>query len=151
MMTELPVIKDEEHAIRLRGHTLLCLQGFRGLGYSPSFIENLDRIHRELAVHPERAVEVGETPDIVCGACPHQMPSGCTLNGEGTEAQMHAQDRHVLSLLGLNGGDRLQWSQVLDRIRSTLSGDDLPTICGQCRWLPLGYCREGIEQLRGNR
>src|SRR2546423_2260913 len=49
--------------VRLRAHTLLCLQGFRGEGYSPSFIDNLARIHRDLIEHPEQWVEVVDAPD----------------------------------------------------------------------------------------
>jgi uncharacterized protein len=61
---------------------------------------------------------------------------------------MQAQDLEVLSRLGLQVGMRLAWSQVLDRIRATVAGSDLPIICGECRWLPLGYCREGLDRLR---
>lgn len=134
--------------VRLRAHTLLCLQGFRGEGYSPSFIDNLARIHRVLAEHPEQWVEVVDAPDTVCGACPHLALSGCSLNGDGFEEIMQAQDRHVLRLLGLSAGIRVRWSEILDRIRTAITGDSLPSICGQCRWLPLGYCRDGIERLR---
>ena len=38
--------------------------------------------------------------------------------------------------------------EVLDRIRASVKGSHLPGICGSCRWLPLGYCRDGIDQLR---
>jgi hypothetical protein len=134
--------------IRLRGHTLLCLQGFRGEGYSPGFTENLGAIHHSLNENPDQAVELVEAPDAVCGACPHRAPAGCTLNGQGSEAGMQAQDRHVLTLLGLKTGSVVRWHDVLDRIRASVRGSDLPDICGQCRWLPLGYCAEGIEKLR---
>lgn len=134
--------------VRLRAHTLLCLQGFRGEGYSPSFIDNLARIHSDLAKDPNQWVEVVDAPDTVCGACPHLASSGCSLNGNEFEESMKAQDRHVLSLLGLTAGIRVQWSNILDRIRTSLRGDSLASICGQCRWLPLGYCRDGIDRLR---
>jgi uncharacterized protein len=134
--------------MRIRGHTLLCLQGFRGKGYSQDFVDNLSQIHEILAAHPEICVEVVDTPDAVCGACPHRQVSGCSLNGEQSEEEMHKQDHHVLGLLGLEPGVRVHWSLILDRIRASVTGDDLPSICGQCRWLPLGYCREGIDGLR---
>ncbi len=139
---------ESRAGVRLRAHTLLCLQGFRGEGYSPSFIDNLARIHRDLAEHPDQWVEVVDAPDTVCGACPHLATAGCSLRGEGFEESMSAQDRHVLRLLGLQAGIRVQWSEILDRIRTAITGDSLPSICGQCRWLPLGYCRDGIERLR---
>lgn len=139
---------NEGGLVRLRGHTLLCLQGFRGKGYSAGFVENLADIHRDLLRHPERWVEVIETPDAVCAACPHRKLSGCSLNGDDSEESMQEQDRRVLALLGLQVGARFRWSQILDRVRGAISGDDLSGICGGCRWLSLGYCRDGIDRLR---
>lgn len=134
--------------IRLRGHTLLCLQGFRGEGYSPGFVENMAAIHRALTTDPDRQIEVIASPDAVCGACPHRQLSGCTLNGERSEEAMVVQDHEVMRRLGLMAGDRLRWGDLLERIRNSVGGEDLPSICGSCRWLPLGYCREGINRLR---
>lgn len=134
--------------IRLRGHTLLCLQGFRGEGYSPEFTENLAAIARSLALNPDQLVQVVEEPDAVCGACPHQAQSGCTLNGRESETEMRAQDHVVLTRLGLQAGTVVRWGDVLACIRSAVRGSDLPGICGSCRWLPLGYCAEGIDDLR---
>jgi hypothetical protein len=134
--------------IRLRGHTLLCLQGFRGEGYSPDFTNNLAAIHRRLSENHDHPVELVDEPDAVCGACPHRAPAGCTLNGTGSEEGMQAQDRHVLKRLGLTGGSVVRWRDVLERIRVSIRGSDLPNICGSCRWLPLGYCKEGIDGLR---
>lgn len=135
-------------SIPLRGHTLLCLQGFRGLGYSAGFVDNLAALHRRLHDAPDLLVTVSDKPDAVCGACPHHGPAGCALNGEGSEAPMQQQDRVVLSRLGLQAGEALPWRMVLARIASTIEGSDLAGICGSCRWLSLGYCREGIERLR---
>jgi uncharacterized protein len=135
---------------RVRGHTLLCLQGFRGEGYSPDFVENLAGLHQRLREDPESLVEVQDHPDDVCAACPHRSETGCTIDGPESEEAMIAQDREVLARLGLKVGMRLPWREVLLRISGSVTGDDLPAICGTCRWLPLGYCREGMEQLRGD-
>jgi hypothetical protein len=134
--------------MQIRGHTLLCLQGFRGEGYSPGFIDNLAKIHRQLEQQPDTLLEVIDAPDAVCGACPQPRDAGCTLNGEQSEDQMRAQDQDVLRRLGLKAGTSLRWREILHRIRASVTGTDLPAICGQCRWLPLGYCKEGIDQLR---
>jgi len=127
---------------------LLCLQGFRGEGYSPAFTENLSAIHRGLSENPDQVIELVEEPDTVCGVCPHRAPDGCTLNGDGSEAGMQAQDRNVLERLALAAGSAVRWRDVLDRIRVSIKGSDLPNICGSCRWLPLGYCKEGVDRLR---
>ena len=147
-MTILPKSPDPILPIRLRGHTLLCLQGFRGEGYSPAFVANMAAIHEALTGDPNRQIEVIAAPDTVCGACPYQQASGCTLNGEQSETEMAAQDRAVMRRLGLSVGDRLQWGELLERIQAFVRGEHLSSICGNCRWLPLGYCREGIDRLQ---
>lgn len=134
--------------IRLRGHTLLCLQGFRGLGYSPSFVENLKRIHQRLLHAPETPVMVLVAPDDVCAACPHRGREGCSLEGPDSEREMARQDGLVLKRLGLSPGTTVAWREVLERIARKISPGDLPGICRQCRWLPLGYCEAGIKALR---
>ena len=107
-MTDLVRDDDSSALIRLRGHTLLCLQGFRGEGYSSEFIANMAAIHRTLIDHPEVLVEVLASPDAVCVACPHRHPTGCMLNGERSEEEMIEQDHEVLRRLGLKAGDRLR-------------------------------------------
>jgi len=152
-MKTVPVIQGhpprlQQDPIRIRAHTLLCLQGFRGEGYSPSFVENLAAIHQQLSDDPCRWIEIIDAPDAVCAACPNLSASGCSLHGDGSERAMQSQDHDVLGHLGLRVGVRLPWAEVLDCIRTTLTGESLTTICGSCRWLSLGYCREGIDRLR---
>jgi uncharacterized protein len=152
-MKTLPVIQSEaslpdKRPIRIRAHTLLCLQGFRGEGYSSGFVENMAAIHQRLADDPSQRVEIMDSPDAMCGACPHLLPTGCSLHGEESEPHMQAQDHDVLARLGIHAGDRVPWADILDRIRTSLTGESLTHICGQCRWLSLGYCRDGIERLR---
>src|SRR5207245_9501253 len=96
-MRQIPA--DAHGAVRISGHTLLCLQGFGGEGYSHGFIENMAALHRELNENPDRWVEVVEAPDAVCAACPHLAPPGCSLNTAHSEEGLPAQHRHVLDLL----------------------------------------------------
>jgi uncharacterized protein len=134
--------------IQLRAHTLLCLQGFRGLGYSREFVDNLSHIHEKLSRDPETLVEVLDSPDAVCAACPHRQLSGCTLNGDQSEQDMREQDRKVMALLEIPAGSQWPWKEILHRIGTALTEASLPDICGGCRWLSLGYCKEGIDALR---
>jgi hypothetical protein len=140
--------REAREPVTVRGHTLLCLQGFRGEGYSPAFVDNMATIHAALADDPGTPVRVVAEPDRICGACPHRAPDGCTLNGDRSERGMIAQDRDVLARLGLEPGTVLPWRDVLARIRAAIDGHDLPSICGSCRWLPLGYCAQGLMDLR---
>jgi hypothetical protein len=147
-MSNLPIRDETASVIRLRAHTLLCLQGFRGMGYSPEFVGNMAAVHRALAEHPESVVEILDSPDIVCGACPHRRLAGCTLNGSESEHEMARQDHAVLHRLRLRVGDCISWQHILERIHASIHPDELSVICGNCRWLPLGFCREGIERLQ---
>ena len=137
--------------LTIRGHTLLCLQGFRGEGYSPSFVENLSAIHRRLSASPDQTVQVVEKPDQVCAACPHLAPEGCGLKGPGSEAEMRRQDREVMARLEISNDEILPWGDILRKIGGRVKGEELADICGSCPWLPLGYCKEGIQGLNGLR
>ncbi len=178
---EIPVLRElsrnQADPVIIRGHTLLCLQGFRGEGYSPDFIDNMAAIHARLQSNPETQVRVTDTPDYFCAACPNLKGSqsvnsggrsgkeesgsshalrasalaqngGCTLRGPDFEQHIVSQDRQVLDLLGLRVGQETAWAEVLQRIGSRMRGEMLDGICGDCQWLSLGYCKEGIEQLR---
>jgi len=131
----------------IRAHTLLCLQGFRGEGYSPVFVENMGTIHRRLSADPKTLVRVVARPDAICDACPHLHPDGCRLKGRGFEKAMKRQDQEVMLRLGIAEGEVLPWEEVLHRIAGGVEGGDLDAICGGCPWLPLGYCREGVDAL----
>ena len=131
----------------IRGHTLLCLQGFRGEGYDRAFIDNMTAIHRQLQKRPDTRILISDRPDHFCAACPN-LRGGCTLRGPNFEEHIVAQDRQVLELLGLKVGQKVTWAEVLYRIGSRMRGEMLDGICGDCRWLSLGYCKEGIEALR---
>ena len=134
--------------IPIRAHTLLCLQGFRGEGYSPEFIQNMAQIHAYLQKNPKALVTPIMAPDIFCKSCPNLASSGCTLHGEGTEQSMGLQDQDVLQRLHLKPSHPIPWQNILEKIKSYITGSDLPKICGKCPWLPLGYCKEGMDTLR---
>jgi len=132
--------------IPIRGHNLLCIQGFVGKGYSPDFVENMRRTIDGLT--PATVVRVICEPDRLCDACPNLAETGCALHGEGSEAGIAGQDREVMKRLGIVEGERLRWTAILERIRARIAPEDLESICGTCPWLPLGVCEEGVRRLR---
>ena len=132
----------------VRAHLVLCLLGFRGEGYSPTFVEALRAFHDELEADPGRPLELITSPDPICQACPNLGPAGCTLGGPDHEDHMRRQDEDVLARLGLTLYTVLPWSAIRSLIAERLVGTDLAPICTTCPWLGLGYCAEGIEALR---
>jgi hypothetical protein len=135
--------------VRLRGHNLLCIQGFVGKGYSPDFVANMTRVVESLGEGAE--VTVVDRPDVLCEACPNLLANGCGLHGEGTEQRIVHQDRDVMKRLGIAAGDTVTWGDVAARIASRIEPDDLDAICGACPWLPLGHCKAGIARLADGR
>jgi hypothetical protein len=142
------LVPSHREPIPIRAHSLLCLQGFRGRGYSEAFIAEMSAVHSAVAADPDTPVRVLTTPDRLCASCPNLKSGGCTLGGPDHEAHMRAQDEDVLRRLWLTPGDVLPWHRVLERIARSVRGDDLPAICTTCPWLSLGWCAEGIEALR---
>lgn len=135
--------------MRIRAHSLLCIQGFVGEGYSPEFIENMWRVVESL--DPDVEVTVLAEPDVLCSACPNLADTGCTLSGPGAEADMERQDRDVLRRLGIRAGETLRWGEILERIRRTVDPAHLDSICGACPWLSLGHCKQGLDRLKSRR
>jgi len=131
--------------VRIRGHNLLCIQGFVGKGYSPEFVANMTRVIESLG--PDTLVTVDATPDALCSSCPNLAESGCALHGEGSEAGIVHQDRDVMGRLAIAEGDTVAWAHIVARITASIQPDDLDSICGACPWLPLGVCKEGIAAL----
>lgn len=133
---------------RLRGHHFLCLYGFRGLGYSGHFVRNMTALLRAIQEEPERLVEVVEVADDICQACPHLQNGGCRKRGEESESNVGGHDRKVLRRLGIEAGEVLPARQIFRRIEEHILPEDLPSLCERCRWLPLGYCQEGLRERR---
>jgi hypothetical protein len=132
----------------LRAHHLLCVLGFRGEGYSGEFAARMARIVGQLRSSPHTVVKVVGKPDEICVNCPFLKDDGCQQKGEQSEEDVRRRDQAVMDKLGLAAGDRLPWDDIAARIKSKVRPEDLDAICGDCQWLSLGYCAEGIRSLK---
>lgn len=141
-------IPSVPNPLPLRAHMALCLLGFRGSGYSPEFVVQMQAIQDTLRANPDHEVALIDWEDSICGACPHLVQQhGCTLGGPDHEEHMAAHDREVLRRLALMPNVRLPWSELLARIGGAIRGADLDAICTTCPWLPLGVCRQSVDAL----
>lgn len=134
--------------MRLRAHHLICILGFRGLGYSKDYAANMSQIVAQLRSSPQTLIEITSQPDDLCFPCPFLKEGGCQERGPESEEVVRNRDLAVMARLGLMVGDKITWSGVEERIRSSISPDDLDEICGDCQWLPLGYCADGLKRLK---
>ena len=132
----------------LRAHHLICILGFRGMGYSDEFAANMASIVEQLQTSPLTTVEIARVPDDICVPCPFLKDNACHHRGPQSEEAVMHRDLAVMARLGLASGDKLPWAGVIERVKNRLKVEDLDHICLDCEWLPLGYCVEGVKALQ---
>ncbi|CAM3930353.1 DUF1284 domain-containing protein [Cohnella lubricantis] len=132
-------------SIRLRGHHLLCLLGYRGKGYSDGFCANMTAIYETLRRGSDTEIRIIEGPDEICRSFPADQPSHC-LN-----ASVFHKDRAILDKLALAPGDTVQWQEICDRVAAQVAPEDIAHLCRDCQWQPYGMCSEGVGHIRAAR
>lgn len=122
--------------IRLRGHHLLCLFGFRGLGYDDAFVVGMSAVVRALRT-PQAWVEICAGLDDLCAQCPHRTSPHCN-------ATDNARDIAVLQAAGYVVGDRIPAIALFALVAERVSAQQLTTLCAACPWYAYGYCVQGL-------
>jgi|Deesub1362B_J571_1020462.scaffolds.fasta_scaffold00192_19 hypothetical protein len=119
----------------LRGHHLICLNFFKGEGYSKEFVEAL------FSVLSSEKFTISEGFDDVCKACPgwQGLQKGCSTYGEDYIRRI---DSLALSLLKFKPGDKVSWNEVRERLKSTI-GNWKKEVCSDCEWVRV--CSESQE------
>jgi hypothetical protein len=100
--------KKERKAL-LRGHHLICLNFFRGEGYSEEFIENLFEVIKK------EKIEIVTGADEVCRKCSYLKDNKCKSNDYSDEKIYH-QDHEALRLLGLKPGMIVDRKMIASRL-----------------------------------
>ncbi len=127
-------------AVRLRGHHLLCLLTYKGLGYSPAFVAGMTATAARLVAGA--MVEIVEGPDDICEPlCRAEQNPHCH------ETTVPERDRRALSLVAgvlsrsLETGDRFVFDEALrTRLRAAYRDGAFTPACTLCEWQPL--CRD---------
>jgi hypothetical protein len=140
--------------LQIRAHTLLCLQGYKGLGYSPEFIRKMDEVTDLLRSKPETEVQVICAPDVFCAVCPNLDGNHCVADelkntGKviGTPDESTLMDYLVLKKLGFRENEIHRWSAILETIGRNVSSSDMDLLCGGCRWREYPYCANALDAL----
>ena len=126
--------------IRLRGHHLICLQFYRGEGYSRDFVEHLFHILERVKFED---VEVVEGVDDICSVCPHNSGNICTYS-DSAESEVREIDKLAVELLSLRTSSKVKWNEIRGRVKSIL-GTWKEKVCKSCSWKEV--C--GIERNEG--
>lgn len=130
--------------IKLRAHHILCVHGFRGLGYSESFVANMERVIAALKA-PGASVMIVEIADDICAMCPHCERDKCMRDLTSRETSINALDQSVAALLNLTTGAVYSAQDLLSDVVSLVDEDWLGEVCGECEWFESGYCLDGIK------
>lgn len=135
----------------LRGHHLLCVHGFRGMGYSPEFVKTMESIVNDIR-DPEQDfyIKVVAAFDDACMSCPHRGLEICEA-GEGSNEHVLSMDGKIIRHLGLEPGNSYLKSSLVKLTAEKVEPDDLDYLCKNCSWLSYGVCKEGIADLRKNK
>lgn len=114
----------------LRGHHLLCLQGFQGYGYSEEFTKNMTEIN--LARKSENTIiQLTDSPDDICKACPNLKNNIC--ENELQNNNIVKMDREVLKKI--DNAHEYNSRDLFDEISQIFNTkESVSNICFNCMW-----------------
>lgn len=114
----------------LRGHHLLCLQGFQGYGYSEDFTKNMTKIN-DLRKLGETTISITDYADDICKYCPNLKDNQCM--DENHNARIVEMDGNVLDKIDKNKEyNSLDLFEKIGEIFTTKKS--VENICFNCIW-----------------
>lgn len=125
----------------LRGHHLFCLLGYRGMGYSKEYVENMTSLHQTLRDNPETRVQLVKGPDQLCERYPNSGEYHCQ------DDNIYERDVAILEKLGLKFDQILIWKDIESLIQKYIVSSDIQIVCESCSWRSYGVCEEGIKEI----
>lgn len=126
---------------KLRGHHLFCLLGYRGMGYSKEYVENMTSIHQILRSNPKTLVQLVNGPDQLCEKYPNSGDYHCQ------DQNIYDRDAVILERMGLKLNQILKWEDIEARVRKHVVPTDIQSICETCSWRSYGVCEKGVERI----
>lgn len=114
----------------LRGHHLLCLQGFQGYGYDENFVKNMSEINR-IRKLDSTSVSVTNEADDICKACPNLKGGIC--ENQIQNDNIISMDDEVLSKL--DPTKEYNSPDLFKKVETTFnSKESVSKICSKCMW-----------------
>ena len=117
--------------IKLRGHHLLCLQGFQGYGYSKNFVLNMTHIN-ELRKNNDCTITLTNEHDDICSSCPNLKNNLC--ENEKQNEIIVKMDVEVLSQL--NSDIEYNSIDLFNEVSSKFNSlKSVENVCNGCKWV----------------
>lgn len=132
---------EEKHMYKLRGHHLFCLLGYRGMGYSQEYVENMTLLHQTFRNNPNTKIQLVKEPDHLCEKYPNSGKYHCQ------DDSIYERDAVILEKLGLEIGQTLLWQEIESLIQMHVHPSDIQVVCESCSWRTYGVCEEGIRDI----
>lgn len=126
---------------KLRGHHIFCLLGYRGMGYSQEYVENMTLLYQTLRDNPETWIQLVNGPDQLCEKYPNSGEYHCQDN------TIYNMDAAILEKLRLKIGQILKWREIETNIQKYATPSDIQTVCKNCSWRSYGVCEEGMQDI----
>jgi hypothetical protein len=136
------------HPLKIRGHHLLCLLGFRNRGYSPEFVAAMSQVAETFRSDSGAPIVLVTSCDVICASCPHNIDDECRKSPEAAK-RIKDKDAAILRKLGFWANSRTTPEEAWAKVKEKFSPEDITAMCSSCQWLELGYCVEGLNKLRG--
>ena len=140
-------MEDQLYKFKIRPHHLLCILGYRGLGYNENFTSNMTKIVKDLRSNPNTIINVSPEADDICIACPYNSKGIC-VKKPNSEEIVHNLDSEYLKLFQIPLKTPISIKYVWKNIVSSVSVEAMKNICKECEWWSYGYCSEGLGKLK---
>lgn len=122
--------------VKLRGHHLLCMLTYEGIGYTERFVRNFDATLRRIQNSEE--IEIVEGPDDICAPL---LSDENAVDGHCRLKRVERRDTRALEALsGLLGksvsaGSHIQiTASMLERLREEFKQGRIRSACRNCPW-----------------
>lgn len=128
-------------SIGLRPHHFLCLPGYKGYNYNQNQKTSWDTVSKYLNEHPDTDILILSGKDDLCKKCPN--------DGSGTaickDDSVNKLDEKVKNLIGIETGKTYKYSDILNKLKTTITEDIHKNLCETCAWWQKGLCRDTFK------
>lgn len=124
---------NKDYKYIIRAHHGMCMCFFRGKGYSKNFVENMEKIIKDLNENPLLNVKIVNETEDICDKCPNNKNKKC----ESYEKVL-SYDNKVLEYCALKPGTIMSFSEFRKLVKSRILDENRrEIICGNCQWTDL--------------
>lgn len=123
--------------ITLRPHHILCIQNYKGEGYSFEFTKNMDKIVENLKSNSMQEIKITFSTDDVCSKCPNKQGEDLCISNY----KVKFIDNKVIKYLDLKE-EVYRYEYLINLLKEAINRNSFKDICGQCEWYKKGICKD---------